>query len=122
MCEQEQKAVKWGHTGILIGVAIIFVIGFFMGRSSSGNNNILLNEGIIWTVEWTDGEGKSHYWTRNPNPIGGNGSWNIDMLGRLYPTHLEIVNRKTKNVTPKIIPMHRIVEITFGDGGIHEIQ
>ncbi|MFH1744114.1 MAG: hypothetical protein ABIH23_34355 [bacterium] len=113
-------------TGVLLGIAVVLIIGFALGWTShrSGGRPALLYEGIIWTVEWTDGEGISRGMTRSSIPEavpGRSGSWNMDMYGRLYASHLEIELRKSENASPKIIPLNRIVEITFGNGGIREV-
>lgn len=53
---------------------------------------------------------------------GGNGSWNIDAHGRLTRDYLIITRPQRKDLGPKIIPAHRLVEVQFGDGGIEDVD
>ena len=123
---EQKQSDKIRSSGVLLGIAVVLIIGFALGWTShrSGGGPALLYEGIVWTIEWADGEGKSHGLTRSSIPEsvpGGNGSWNMDMYGKLYESHLEIAFPKRKELGPKIIPMSRIVDMRFGDGGIREI-
>ena len=79
-----------------------------------------LQEGVIWTLQWTDGAGESHGSSRASVPEsvpGGSGSWNMDLYGRLYSTHIEITNRQANNMGPKIILVDKLDFVQFGDGG-----
>ena len=77
-------------------------------------------EGVIWTLQWTDQSGNSHGMSRASFPEsvpGGNGSFNMDLYGRLFITHLEIVNNQQRDLGPMIIPFERIDSIQFGESG-----
>jgi len=113
-------------SGVILAVAVALLAGFGIGQTtrSPGAASTPIAEGVIWTVEYVDGEGKSHGMTRASLPEagpGGSGSWNMDIYGRLYSTHLEITLPKSKDLGPQIIPMHRIVQVQFGHGGITKI-
>ena len=97
------------------------VTAMLLGAGCSGKKSpALLQEGVIFTVQWTDGAGKSKGLSRLDSPQtvpSGNGSWNMDLYGRLFSTHLEIVNRQVKGSEPQIIPIQRLDSIQFGAGG-----
>jgi hypothetical protein len=104
--------------GIGFGLGILVALGIAW---TVGGARRPLAEGVIWSVEWTTGDGKPHGLTRTDNARavpGGNGSWNMNLEGKLYPTHLEITFPDSKEVGPQIIPLSRLVNVTFGDGGV----
>lgn len=77
-------------------------------------------EGVIWILQWTDQSGSSHGMSRASFPVsfpGGSGSWDMDLYGRLFITHLEVVNNQQRDLGPMIIPFERIDSIQFGEGG-----
>jgi hypothetical protein len=82
-------------------------------------------EGVVWSVEWEDGRGKTRGLTRAAQEEavpGGSGSWNMDMRGRLYTTELEVTFPGNRDLGPLYIPWSRIVSIQFGDGGRKQVR
>ena len=78
-----------------------------------------LCEGVVWTLQWTDTNGKTHGMFRGSNPEGvpgGNGSWNMDLYARLYLTHIEIMNRQSPELGPMIVFSDKLDFVQFGDG------
>ncbi len=113
-----------------VPITVIFaiILGFLLGRTTLFPNSpalpqpVLLAEGIIWSVEFHGPDGKTNGLARGSDAImvpGGNGSWNMDIYGRLYETHLEItyLNQPNSGLDAKIVPFSQIVRIQFGDGG-----
>jgi len=82
-----------------------------------------LREGPVLTVKWTEGSNHGQFLTRGPNSItvpGGNGggNMNVNMIGRLYPSYLEITFPDQKPPIVQVIPMGQLVSVEFGDGGV----
>lgn len=92
-------------------------------RRSDSNQTVA--EGVIWTVEYRQENGKTGGFTRiNDSRAvpGGNGSWNVDAYGRLTRDYLFITHPKQKDAGLEVIPASRIVSINFGDGGIKTVN
>ena len=104
-------------------LALIVALVTFSGckrQNDTQTSQTPICEGVIWTLQWTDQSGNSHGMSRASFPEsvpGGNGSFNMDLYGRLYNTHLEIVNNQQRDLGPLIIPFDRIDSIQFGEGG-----
>jgi len=104
-------------------LALIVALVTFSGckrQNDTQTSQTPICEGVIWTLQWTDQSGNSHGMSRASFPEsvpGGNGSFNMDLYGRLYITHLEIVNNQQRDLGPRIIPFERIDSIQFGEGG-----
>jgi len=104
-------------------LALIAALVTFSGckrQNDTQSPQIPICEGVIWTLQWTDQSGNSHGMSRSSVPEsvpGGNGSFNMDLYGRLYNTHLVIVNNQQKDLGPMIIPFERIDSIQFGEVG-----
>ena len=91
-----------------------------LGCRRQNDTETPIYEGVIRTLQWTDQSGNSHGMSRSSVPgsvPGGSGSFNMDLYGRLFITHLEIVNNQQKDLGPLIIPFERIDSIQFGEGG-----
>jgi hypothetical protein len=102
---------------LCLGLGVLAVLGIVWSVERSRQP---LAEGVIWSVEWTAGGGKSEGLTRSnvaQAVPGGNGSWGVNMLGKLYPTHLEITFPDANVRGPQIIPLDRLVGVTFGGNG-----
>jgi hypothetical protein len=92
-----------------------------VGKSNDGT----VAEGVIWYVEYEIEDGKTGGFTRiNSSEAvpGGNGSWNVDAYGRLTRDYLIITRPQQKDLGPRIIPTHRLVDLQFGDGGLKKID
>jgi len=115
-------------TIIVLALLIAFVlalIGGIAGGASARTGQVFIREGTVWSVEWQDGRNGTRGLTRARVPEavpGDTGSWNVDMAGRLFTTHLELERRAQKDLGVQVIPMSRIVSIQFGDGGILETE
>lgn len=82
-------------------------------------------EGVLYSVEYQLEGGRTGGFTRLNNSKavpGGNGSWNIDAYGRLTPDFLIITRPQHRGLGPQIIPVHRLVNVQFGDGGIAQVD
>ncbi|MHC1768559.1 MAG: hypothetical protein AB9869_30490 [Verrucomicrobiia bacterium] len=82
-------------------------------------------EGVLYSVEYQLEGGRTGGFTRLNNSKavpGGNGSWNIDAYGRLTPEFLIITRPQHKELGQQIIPVHRLVNVQFGDGGIAQVD
>ena len=121
----EGKAMKPTLWFVSVFVAVIFggVVGagvvIFMGWQDRPRA-----EGIIYSVEYQQGNGTGGYTRVNNSKAvpGGNGSWNVDAYGKLYRDFLVITfPNKPDGTEPEIIPTHRLLSIRFGDGGIKEM-
>ncbi|HOJ61920.1 MAG TPA: hypothetical protein PK878_16680 [bacterium] len=109
---------------VYIALAVGFILGMgIMAGVARIQAQSPLAEGILFSARWETGKGGTEGVTRSNLPEavpGGTGSFNMDMSGRLFTTHLEIENRRVQTVL-RIIPFHRLVEVQFGDGGIKSI-
>ena len=91
------------------------------GCTQGGSSSETVAEGVIFSVEYEKGDGRTGGFTRLNNSAavpGKSGSWNIDAYGRLTPEFLIITRPQRKDLGPKVIPAHRLVNVQFGDGGI----
>ena len=82
-------------------------------------------EGVILSVEYQMEGGRTGGFTRlNESKAvpGGNGSWNIDARGRLTREFLVITRPQRSELGPQVIPVHRLVNVQFGDGGIKQVN
>jgi len=105
---------------IILVVAAALIIFGITACKDSGPSNTVVYEGVIYTIQWTDQKGETHGMSRLSIPEsvpGRNGSFNMDLYGRLYLTHIEIMNNQAKDLGPQIIPFERIDFVQFGDGG-----
>jgi hypothetical protein len=96
-----------------------------LGGCSSGNSSAVVAEGVIYTVEYQMEGGRTGGFTRlNESKAvpGGNGSWNIDAYGKLTRDFLIITRSQSRDLGPEVIPVHRLVHVQFGDGGIKQVK
>ncbi len=113
------------NTQIVIIIVIAFLVGIMIGNMPGNNSKTPIQEGIIYSVSWSEPDGSIHGLTRSDNASavpGGNGSWNMDLYGRLYENHLEITYPQQKDLGSRIIPFRIIQSIQFGDGGIKKVR
>jgi hypothetical protein len=93
------------------------------GCSQSGTG--VAAEGIIYSVEYQLEGGRTGGLTRANNSKavpGGNGSWNVDAYGMLTHDFLIIRYAKRPELGPEVIPVHRLISVQFGDGGIRQVS
>jgi hypothetical protein len=89
-----------------------------------GHSDIVA-EGVIYSVEAQKPGGGTEGFTRlNESKAvpGGNGSWNLDMRGRLTHEFLIVTRPQHPDLGPQVIPVSRLVSVQFGDGGIKEVD
>jgi hypothetical protein len=106
--------------GLIIATAVVVA-----GCASSSSRSHTVAEGVIFSVEYQMEGGRTGGFTRlNESKAvpGGNGSWNVDACGRLTPEFLIITRPQRRDLGPLVIPVHRLVNIQFGDGGIKQVN
>ena len=104
----------------LIVISLISISGC---NQHAGNPAVA--EGTIYSLEYKLEDGRTGGFTRlniAEAVPGGNGSWNVDAKGRLTNDYLIITYPQKKDLGPRIIPAHRLVNIQFGDGGIKSVN
>lgn len=97
----------------------------FTGCASMPRHTPVVVEGVILSVEYKMEGGGSGGFTRLNSPIavpGGTGSWNVDAYGRLTRDFLIITHPQRPDWGPRVIPVNRLVDIQFGDGGIKTVD
>jgi hypothetical protein len=97
----------------------------FTGCAPSGNKSETIAEGVILFAEYQMDGGRTGGFTRlNDSKAvpGGNGSWNIDAHGRLTRDFLIVTRPQRQDLGPEIIPVHRLLCVQFGDGGIKQVN
>jgi hypothetical protein len=95
------------------------------GCSTSSNPSGVVAEGILYSVEYQLDGGRTGGFTRlniAKAVPGGNGSWNVDAYGKLTRDFLLITRPQARDLGPDLIPVHRLVRVQFGDGGIKEVK
>jgi hypothetical protein len=115
------KANKYVLMVCVLCVCICILLSAKNSSAAKGDSDSLIEQGVVYTLQWTDGSGKTHGLSRlshSSSIPGGNGSFNMDMYARLYPTHIEIINRHTKDLGSKIIPIERLDFVQFGEDGV----
>lgn len=98
---------------------------FQTGCTPAANPSETVAEGVILSVEYELGDGQTGGFTRLNNSAavpGKSGSWNVDAYGRLTREFLVITRLLRKDLGPKVIPAHRLVNVQFGDGGIQDVD
>lgn len=107
-----------------LGLAIAAVL-FPSGCAPPSSYSDTVAQGVIFSVEYQMGSGRTGGFTRlNESKAvpGGNGSWNIDAHGRLTREFLLITRPQRPDLGPLAIPVHRLVSVQFGDGGIKQVN
>jgi hypothetical protein len=82
-------------------------------------------EGVIYYAEFqTPGGGKEGFTRLNNSKAvpGGNGSWNVDAYGRLTRQFLFITRPQHPELGEQAVPVWRLLDVQFGDGGIKEVK
>jgi hypothetical protein len=103
-------------------------VGFVLGRLDGTERPVV--EGVIYSVEYQRRDGSTEGLTRSNSSKmvpGGNGSWNMDMHGKLYHDFLIITFARHKDGGSNerggvVIPFSRLVSVEFGDGGIKAVS
>ena len=106
---------------VILGAALILA-----GCAPPGSNSsATVAEGVIYSVEYLTESGRAAGFTRvNDSKAvpGGNGSWNVDAYGKLTRDFLIITRPQARDLAEEIIPVHRLVSVQFGDGGIKQVK
>lgn len=108
-----------------MGAVAMAVSLLVAGCSPAGGRAETIAEGTIYYVEFTKAGGGTEGFTRVNSSTavpGRNGSWNMDAYGRLTRDFLTITRPRQKDLGPLVIPVHRLVSIQFGDGGIKTVS
>jgi hypothetical protein len=109
-----------------LGFALVVALIASCGCSpSSGSPAATVAEGIIFFVEYQmEGGGTGGFTRVNDAKAvpGGNGSWNVDAHGKLTREFLLITRPQSRDLGPEVIPVHRLVRVQFGDGGIKHVK
>jgi hypothetical protein len=108
-----------------MGAVAMAVSLLVAGCSPAGGRAETIAEGTIYYVEFTKAGGGAEGFTRVNSSTavpGRNGSWNMDAYGRLTRDFLTITRPRQKDLGPLVIPVHRLVSIQFGDGGIKTVS
>lgn len=93
--------------------------------TSSGHGGDTVAEGTIFNVKYDLGDGKVGGFTRYDNSAavpGGNGSWNVDAQGKLTSKFLVITYANRAALGPHVIPVDRLYEVQFGNGGLVQVS
>jgi hypothetical protein len=107
----------------IIGACLLCPLAF--GASSCSRSHPAVVEGIILYASYQYPDGSIHGFTRlnrNTAVPGGNGSWNIDARGKLTREFLVVTRPQHPDLGPLVIPVQRLVEVQFGDGGIQTVN
>jgi len=105
----------------LVGV-MTSVVGCMPSTDSTTDT---VAEGIIFSAEYELSNGRTGGFTRLNEAKavpGGNGSWNEDRFGKLTRDFLIITRPQTRDFGPEVIPVHRLINVQFGDGGIKKVE
>lgn len=119
----DYKSDTMKTTIFLLPLAICTVVSL-SGCAPSGAKSETVAQGTIFSVSYQDEAGHISGLTRfNDSKAvpGGNGAWNIDAHGRLTRDFLVITRPQRKDLGPLIIPVHRLLNVQFGDGGIKQV-
>jgi len=103
--------------GLFCAAAITCVVGC--------SHSDTVAEGVIFCVQYEQAGGKTEGYTRmneSRGVPGGNGSWNLDMHGRLNHDFPIITRPQHPDQGPQVIPVSRLVSVQFGDGGIKVVD
>lgn len=109
----------------MLGLIIAAATLVLMGCAPTSNSSDTVAEGVIFSVEYQMEGGRTGGFTRLNEPKAvpsGNGSWNIDAYGRLTREFLFITRPQRSDLGPQVIPVHRLLNVQFGDGGIKQIN
>jgi hypothetical protein len=109
----------------LLGLATLAAVVGLGGCGPSAAPPETVAEGIIYYVQLrTEGDRIGGFTRVNDSKAvpGGNGSWNVDAYGKLTRDFLIVTRPQHKELGPQVIPVNRLVEIQFGDGGIKTVN
>jgi len=101
------------------------LIGCVSSKRNYNSKASVIAQGTIWYVEYELGEGKSTGFTRSEHAVvmpGGGGSLKVDAYGKLTSEFLIITYPNRKDLNENIIPVHRLLSIQFGDGGVKTVD
>lgn len=108
---------------LLLSITIILLS--LPGCDNDAPVSDILAEGVIYYVEYKLPDGRSGGFTRLNMPEavpGKNGSWNVDARGRLTRDFLFISRPQQRDIGVQAIPIHQLISVQFGDGGIKQVD
>ena len=114
------KTVFW-----FFGLPALLLMFLLVGCHQPSTESEVVSEGVIYSVTYTQADGHGAGFTRLNNSRavpGGNGAWNVDAYGRLTHDFLFITRPQHADLGPQVIPVSRLVELQFGDGGIKQVD
>ncbi len=107
--------------GLIIAVTLVLT-----GCAPASSNSDTIVEGVIFSVSYQMENGSIGGYTRvndsSAIPGSGFGRYNTDAYGRLTREFLIITRPQRSDFGPQVIPVHRLVSIQFGDGGIKQVK
>ena len=113
----------WTKMKISVMFLLLFMLALTFGSGclEREENPVVkpLHEGLVWGIQWTDTSGKTHGMSRSSVPEsvpGGNGTFRADIYARLYPTHIEITDRRSQELGPMIIFAEKLDFVQFWEG------
>lgn len=111
------------HVQRIIGASLLCLVALGGSACSRSDPNVV--EGVIYYASYQYPDGSIHGFTRlnrNTAVPGGSGSWNIDARGKLTREFLVVTRPQHPDLGPLVIPVQRLVEVQFGDGGIQTVN
>ena len=82
-------------------------------------------EGVLYSVSYLlEGNAAGGFTRVNHSKAvpGGNGSWNVDAYGQLTRDFLIVTYPQRPSLGPRVIPVHRLLSVQFGDGGLTKVE
>ena len=112
------------HNSSLTKTYAILVSLVWLGGCNQCDPTPVVAEGVIYSVKYDLGEGRTGGFTRlnmAQAVPGGNGSWNVDARGKLTRDFLIITYPNKPGLGPHVIPVRLLHDMQFGDGGMKDI-
>jgi len=107
----------------LLAFTIAFVMICFAGCTPSSNKAETITEGVILYVEYQGDVGHEGFTRLNKEKMPVSFSrWNIDANGKLTREYLFITYPQRPDLGTMVIPVNRLINLSFGDGGIKKVD
>ncbi len=107
-----------------VALAFLTMICSVVGGCSDESSGKVVTQGVIYAVQYETGNGQTTGLTRvNSSKAvpGGSGSWNVNAYGALTADFLTIKFPDSAGLSCEVIPVHRLISVSFGDGGIKQV-